>query len=418
MDKIGTLYERGEFMEEKVEIYITNAKCRMEKGKRILLTYKQPNMLPCTAEESEDGCTFVFETKGMTRFGHIVDLDTVDQYRLLANCAELEVSAKRYSFSMAPDNLVYDRNLCPYILMRDQKDKDEDSFFEQYKALAAAVLSEKYRFVDFYEGGNGLYEKLPKLKDLQQKKNTEELFQYLLAGFHKEEQETKRKSVRVKKSSLLAMKIALPLMGATLATLAVYAAFFQRNKVMFQDRILRAYSYYLHSEYVKVGDELKSIPLEKLNGDVQYILARSHIFSEGLTPKQRETILSGIALNTDQTVLRYWIEIGRGEFSQAVDTAKRLGNDELLLFAYIKQSAYVMEDASISGEEKARVRESLESDIEKMSESMAEEKAKLGETAVGETTNSGETTSSGESANSANNPASDASIETSDGQGE
>lgn len=367
-------------MGEKFSIYITNAQCRMEKGKRILLTHDQANMLPCTVIESEDGCTFVFDMDGMTKFRSIVDLTKMEQYQLLANCADLEKYAARYFFRLTPDNLVYDRNLCPYILMRDRKEEDKEFFFEEYKALVAAVLSEKYRFIDFYEGGNDLYKKIPSLRELEQKNSTREIFQYLLTNFKREKREEKTQRMSIKKSRVLAVKIIVPILVFTVFGLAVYAFLFQGKKMRFQEKIIQAYSYYLHADYVRVGDELKEIPIEQLSEEMQYVLARSHIFSEGLTPKQRESVLSGIGLNTDKTALRYWIEIGRGDFASAVDTAKRLGDDELLLFAYIKQSAYVAEDAAMSGEEKVKIRESLESDIKNMSESIANEKKTVLET--------------------------------------
>jgi len=60
----------------------------------------------------------------------------------------------------------------------------------------------------------------------------------------------------------------------------------------------------------------------------------------------------GITLRTDPVIFYYWILLGRLKFDEAIDIAQRLGDDELLLFAYVKYEVVVRNDTTISGEEK------------------------------------------------------------------
>jgi uncharacterized membrane protein YukC len=51
-------------------------------------------------------------------------------------------------------------------------------------------------------------------------------------------------------------------------------------------------------------------------------------------------------------IFDYWIHLGRLEFEQSVDIARRLGDDELLLFAYLKQEVFVRQNINLPGEER------------------------------------------------------------------
>ena len=73
-----------------------------------------------------------------------------------------------------------------------------------------------------------------------------------------------------------------------------------------------------------------------------------------------------MSLNIDSHVYDFWILIGRLKFAEAIDMAKRLGDKEMLLFAYIKEFNYLKADLSKSGEEKAARISELEKLIEEM----------------------------------------------------
>ena len=85
-----------------------------------------------------------------------------------------------------------------------------------------------------------------------------------------------------------------------------------------------------------------------------------------MTGVQRENILLGLAARTEPIIFDYWILLGRLEFSEAVEIAQRLGDDELLLFAYLKQEVHVRQDISIPGEERAALLSYLVSNIDRL----------------------------------------------------
>lgn len=368
-------------MENILEIKIRNSECNMPKNRRILLTYERQGLVPCRLEETADECIFLFDTEGFMAGEMAKQLDLADKYRFLANCAELAELTTEYQFPLSPENLVYDRNLCAAILLRDKRtDNNEPGFFVQYQALVAAILQPRYTFEQYIQSGNALYAKNKQLKRLQQQQTVAELKQYLLESWEEELCFLKKDKTLVRRSSALAVKIMIPVLLGICLFISYSWIQLKTIRLPYQEKLLAAHASYLSAEYVKAEDILSSIPLSKLPFETRYILARSYIYTEGLTPVQRDNLLAGISLTIDEIIYEFWIELGRGNYDQAVDTAMRLRDDELLLYAYIKQSAYAKTDTTLSGEEKAALVSKLEGDISKMSESIAAEKADMAET--------------------------------------
>lgn len=368
-------------MEQTHQIRIRNSECKMPKERRKLLTYQHWGLVSCELEETEDECIFTFFVDGLTETAAAKELELTDKYRLLANCADLEDLTLEYQFQLKPENLVYDRNLCVSVLLRDKRDElKESDFYKQYQALSAAILYPGYSFEEYYQGGNALYKKKRILNQLQNCQSTEELKEYLLNAWEEEEQDVKRNKKLVKRSYIRTVKIMIPLLGAVCLASTYMWTNIKLVRLPYQEKLLAAHSAYLSSLYIQVEDHLENISMDQLPLETQYILTRSYIYTEGLTPQQRDNLLAGISLNTDKAIFEFWIAVGRNDYVKAIDTAKRLGNDEFLLYAYIKQSAYTKVNTELSGEEKSELISKLEGDIGKLSESIAAEKENLNET--------------------------------------
>ena len=368
-------------MEQTHQIRIRNSECKMPKERRKLLTYQHWGLVSCELEETEDECIFTFFVDGLTEAAAAKELELTDKYRLLANCAGLEDLTLEYQFQLKPENLVYDRNLCVSVLLRDKRDElKESDFYKQYQALSAAILYSGYSFEEYYQGGNALYKKKRILNQLQNCQSTEELKEYLLNAWEEEEQDVKRNKKLVKRSYIRTAKIMIPLLGAVCLASTYMWTNIKLVRLPYQEKLLAAHSAYLSSLYIQVEDHLENISMDQLPLETQYILTRSYIYTEGLTPQQRDNLLAGISLNTDKAIFEFWIAVGRNDYVKAIDTAKRLGNDEFLLYAYIKQSAYTKVNTELSGEEKSELISKLEGDIGKLSESIAAEKENLNET--------------------------------------
>ena len=155
-------------MEAEKRIFVRNSESRTERQKRGLLAVSKPLFCPCELEEAENGFYFRFETAGLWEWEAVQALETEEKLRLLLNCAALETLTAHYVFALTPENLLFDRNLCPRVLIRDiraEAARTED-FFRAYRALTASVLSRRYGFSDFSEGGERLFQAEPVCREL------------------------------------------------------------------------------------------------------------------------------------------------------------------------------------------------------------------------------------------------------------
>ena len=257
--------------------------------------------------------------------------------------------------------------MIPSLLFRDKARADEeDSFLPRYKALVAYVLKPNLGFEDYYVGGDEFYIKHKELKQLAAIESTKDLRAWLLSMYKSLEEyiNTKTRSISIRNYKFI--KVFMPVMlGIAVLSLA-YSLYLYKHDFVFKDRIIKAHELYLSMDYVKLEESLQNIKLDRLPTESKYILARAYVSTEGLTPKQRENVLSAMSLNIDSHVYDFWILIGRLKFADAIDMAKRLGDKEMLLFAYIKEFNYLKADLSKSGEEKAARISELEKLIEEM----------------------------------------------------
>ena len=76
--------------------------------------------------------------------------------------------------------------------------------------------------------------------------------------------------------------------------------------------------------------------------------------------------MTEVTLDGDEKIKEYWIYIGRLDVQKAEDIAMVKSNDELLLYAYLKEKTLLETNTDISGEEKAARLETLDRKIESL----------------------------------------------------
>ena len=65
----------------------------------------------------------------------------------------------------------------------------------------------------------------------------------------------------------------------------------------------------------------------------KYELAYSYIQGLEFSDDQRKVILNNVTLKSDDLYLNYWIQVGRNDFEDALDTAKRINDSDLIIYA-------------------------------------------------------------------------------------
>lgn len=353
-------------MENKLKRSVRNSKLKIDRDKREYLTYEANGLVPCTLEETEEEVVFVFDTRSLSPFEEVQKKTQQEKFRLLVNASGLYERFEEYEFSLSPSNLMVDINMNPKVLVRDLQIGDQEGFLPMYKALIGCVLAPKYQYKDYLEGGAGLFKKQGVLTAVEKLGSVEEVRDFLEEQYRQAELKFQNTKTIISKSKASRNKVLIPVLAVLLIACGAFAYKLFFIDTPFQEKLLEANSYYLQDNYMGVQQTLESIAVNQLPTDSKYILTRSYIITEGLTDEQKENNLVNITFKTDPILFDYWIYLGRLDFNQAIDVAQRLGDDDLLLFAYMKQQVVVKNDTALSGEEKSTKVEQLQERIDKL----------------------------------------------------
>ena len=353
-------------MEAILRRNVRNSEIAVAKEKRAFLMYPASGLVPCKLEEAEDSVNFLFDAEGMEPAEGLLKKPKWEQYRFLVNCAALSSLNLEYGFSLSLDNLMLDINLMPQLLIRDCKKSGDTDFLRRYKALIGSVLLRKYKYEDYLNGGQDLYKKDKLLSELAELETVEAVKNRLFAEYQLLTREINETKKLVPTRNVLISRIAMPLLTVALAAAAFFGARMFFIDIPFRDSVIAASTAYIHGDHLSVQWALRDYDITELSDETKYFLSRSYVSTEALTDTQRDNILLGLAQITDPILFDYWILLGRLRFSEAADIAQRLGDDELLLFAYLKQEVFVRQDITMPGDERTALLSYLEENINRL----------------------------------------------------
>jgi len=359
-------------MGEILKRSVRNSELNIAKNKRAFLTYPVDGLLGCELEETDDGVTFLFDMTDVESAENIGQKSKEDQLRFLSNCTELEKLFVEYDFSLSPENIVFDINFKPFVLVRDGK-KGGENFQIQYSALIGSVLQSRYKYEDYLQGGQDLYKKKKLLSEISEAATISDIKECLINEYREEKAITNSTKRLVNRRTVVASRVLIPVLAVLVLVLGyfMWGAIFQ--DIPYKNSVIAANNAYISNDYLGVLQALKDLEVTSLSQESKHILARSNVVTEALSDAQKENVLRGLTLRTDSSILDYWIILGRLDFDGAIDIAQRLGDDELLLFAYVKYEVYVKNDTSLTGEEKTNLISNLDQKISSLSDARNED---------------------------------------------
>ncbi|MDR6865512.1 type VII secretion protein EssB [Microbacterium resistens] len=247
---------------------------------------------------------------------------------------------------------------------------DEVRFLASLQAMVLQVFRPKLTFEQLLDGASALRDKFSTA--VRQTATVEELFAYVDA------------QLRTEQSDVLATKVSLSrrryslyrtlgALGLVVALAAGAFAWQTGSQNRLQTAVVAAQARFLASDYAGTLTELDAHTSASLPASAKYVLAVSSINLHDLTTTQKQTILNTISEKSDDVTLNYWIAMGRGEFEQALDYAKNLGDDQLTLLAYTDLYQATKIDAQMPGGKKQEL-------LDEYAKAIDELTAKLGGT--------------------------------------
>ena len=364
-------------MENILQLNVRNSEITVAKEKRCFLTYPANSLVTCTLEETEDSVNFLFDTQGMEAASEIFNKPKWEQLRFLYDCAALGKLSLEYDFSLALDNLMVDINLMPHLLIRDAKNSNSVDFIERYKALIGSVLQRKYKYENYLNGGQDLYKKNKLLLQLTELETVDAIKDKLLAEYRKIMRKTERTKKLVSKKNVIISRITIPILAISLAVALFFGGRMMFIDIPFSNSVVAASMAYINNDVLAVQQALRNYDINRLSDETKHLLSRSYVSTEALTHTQIDNILVGLTRMTDPIIFDYWILLGRLHFDEAIDIALRLGDDELLLFAYLKFEVYVRNDITIPGEERIALLNRIETNINNLNRARDEAAATI-----------------------------------------
>ena len=358
-------------MSETIKITERNSETSLPKGKRSILSFPSNFLVPCKITEEEDSFAVEYYVDGLYSYEDIAELPETEKYRFLYNCGVLKSLTRDFVISIAPENIYADINLMPKVLKRDPGKTNLKAFLEEYKALFGSLIAPKYKFDDYYEGGGDLYEANKKLNEICKEDSLEAMQQKLLKKYLKSYQYVKEKKTQVSKSSRRVYRILVPVLATITAFCIGIAAYLYFYRRPLDESLIHGHEAYLQNDFMAVQEALSVVSLENMPDATKYILSRSYVMSESLNVAQKESVLETLLPQTEALFFDYWIRLGRMEFDEAVDIAQRIGDDQLLLLAYIKYKAFLeTETQTLTGSEKTEKLNELDRQIEDISQKL------------------------------------------------
>ncbi|BBO00162.1 type VII secretion protein EssB [Sporolactobacillus terrae] len=273
-----------------------------------------------------------------------------------------------------PENLFFTPGFQPVFLHYGVKDSfpplsyGQEEALQQVKAVLAVLFDASNDF-DTYVKFNFAIKTTRFVKDLFRCAT----FEKLAALIDKE----RRKEIAKEKESIRLPKMRNRLRNGAmigsivvlipLIILTIYAFIIQLPR---ENLFQQSHEAFLENRYSDVATRLSSVAYSKMPKVVRYELAISYVKNEALTDEQQNTILNDLTLQSNQHYYQYWIQVGRGDASGALDTARSINDRSLIAYALIKEKAAIQEDLSMNGKQKQERLQSIDAELKDYSDQL------------------------------------------------
>lgn len=360
---------KREQIQKKVRKSDLAAQSQFDYGK---LVFPRKEFLNCTMQEEKEEILFTYDKQEYKGFEEMKaerrDVILVN----LIDCARFIDISQNYKVSLNPKNIFYDIHNRVFLMERDVYARGEEfrleNFLAQYKAVIGFALQKKYSFEDYFEGGLDLLKKDKFLSKILEMNTVDEIADYLYEEYKAVVKLYENTKISVDKKKNSHRKVWLGIASGLLVIALAWIGFWRFYVKPYETAVIQANRDYIRINYSGVTEDFKNVKLSRLTVEDKYILAFSYVQCESLTGEQKENIINALSMDTNVKVLDYWIYLGRLNTAMAQDLAQQISDNDLLLYAYLKEKNMVEEDNTISGSNKESRLEALQGKIDKLTE--------------------------------------------------
>lgn len=374
---------------DKIEFVFQRAKVKMTDELEIELIKTAHPDLHKDISLTEDQVIVTYHLpKSYAQFKDIYQHNIQSRWQFAYNVLQLirSHSLPRMKLVVSPSNIVYDQGLVPRFLHYGVSEslppyeQDEELLWLETKAIIAVIADEKHDFSTYLS--HYTTKEMPAIpKSIMQAESYEEIIDIIEENMKKNDAyEQTVIHIPTKKWKLRRYIIwVLTILLIPSIAYSVFALFF---KIPESNAYVESNLHYQKEEYSAVIDSLDAFNHEKMPRIVQFELASSYIVHESLTEEQRQNIEKNMTLQADRKYYLYWIDIGRGNYQEAVDTARRLEERDLIVFGLLKQREDVKADKGLDSSERQDELKKIQQEIDEYQNEMEEEQREAEEEAA------------------------------------
>ena len=329
-----------------------------------LIKRSHPCLVPTNLLKTEAGITFEFETSGLTCLATLKPLTELDTLRTLMNILDLHKLSQELKFDLNPNNLYQDIGLNVKVAYRDVYGREdvinETSFVKEFLSLLGALMQDKYPYEAFKESGNDLLAKNKKTKPFTNLKQLVDIKATLTDLFIKTQKKYDTTVMTVNKHHFKQLTWRARITTLTTAIFLILSGYIYFYPHQLLQTTNEGFSAYIRSDFVTTVDTLSELNLNEMDQIVMYTLASAYIRTEALTSQQREHILTSVTPASTERILAFWVHLAQSDYEAAIDIARLLGNDDYLVYGYLRKRANIEQDPTLSGTQREAQLEAID----------------------------------------------------------
>lgn len=365
---------------DKIEFVFQRAKVKMSDELEIELIRTMNPELQKEITLTEDQVVITYHPpKSYQRFEKIFENSIRSRWQFAYNVLQTirNHALQRMKLTISPGNILYDQGLVPHFLHYGVSEsippyeEDEEQLWLETKALIAVIADNKNDFATYLS--HYKTKEIPAIPQaIMQATSYEEIIDIIEENIAKNDT-YEQTVIHIPEKKWKRRRFIIWALTILLVPSIAYGAFALFFKIPESNAYVESNRHYLEEEYSDVIDALDKFNHEKMPRVIQFELAASYIAHESLTEEQRKNIQNTITLQADRKYFLYWIDIGRGNNQEAVDTARRIEDRDLIVYGLLKQREEVKADQSLDGSERQQELKSIQQEIDEYESEMEEE---------------------------------------------
>lgn len=343
----------------------------------VKLSYEKDYLVPCSVEIEEDYLNFEYNIKNLECLASSKLKEKLNKIKLLLNVIKSLNNIDEFFVNLNPSNIFFDIDFNIKFLKRDFikgfREDNSNMYTDQVKSLMGCLLQDRYTYDDYFYGGLDILNKDKFLSKINKLDNINLIYEELFIEYKNSILYKSQKTININKKSFYLYKRISILISILFVISCGYIFYESGYRLPLKNVIITANNNYIHKDYGQVIDDLKNVSLFEMDRDTKYFLCISYINLENLADNQKNNILSNIILTSDEKFFEFWIYLGKGLYDDAIDIGKQLGDNQYILYSYMKKKIYIEGDLNIKGEEKETILKEIDEEIKNIDQKIREE---------------------------------------------